>query len=46
MAQADEVFVAVGLLVQSVIPAITMTSKGYKTIVEIYGNAYETALPE
>ncbi|GMS79439.1 hypothetical protein PENTCL1PPCAC_1614 [Pristionchus entomophagus] len=33
----NEIFVATALLLQSVIPALTMSSKGYRSMQEIYG---------
>ncbi|GMS80352.1 hypothetical protein PENTCL1PPCAC_2527, partial [Pristionchus entomophagus] len=35
--RVNELYIAFALLMQSVIPALTMTSKGYRSIVAIYG---------
>lgn len=33
----NELFIAGAMLIQSVIPALTMSTKGYRSILETYG---------
>ncbi|GMT10842.1 hypothetical protein PFISCL1PPCAC_2139, partial [Pristionchus fissidentatus] len=35
--RVNELYIAFALLMQSIIPALTMSTKGYRSIVEIYG---------